>query len=95
MTDLSDSRERALRARQRFTVLALAGILIVGGLLILFFLEKMPRPMRIMAGLGDVFAGLCLLVLARQKFKRKPETGDRMPETGDRNADSEERRGEG
>jgi hypothetical protein len=66
----TNSRENAVRARQKTKVLALAGVLIAGGLLILFGLKKIPPPMRILAGLGDIVAGLGLLVLARQKFKR-------------------------
>ncbi len=56
------------RVRQKRTVIVLSIILIVGGLVVLFALQRMPLPMRILVGLGDVFAGLILLVLARQKF---------------------------
>ena len=56
------------RAKLRRTVLILAPILIVGGILVLAFLQKMPLPLRIIVGLGDIFAGLTLLVLLRQKF---------------------------
>jgi hypothetical protein len=63
------ARLAALRARQRFTVLTLATILIVGGVLMLFFLKRLPLPTRILAGLTDIVAGCVLLVLARQKFK--------------------------
>lgn len=60
----------ARRARQRTTVLILATVLILGGILILFVLKKVPAPLRIVIGLSDLFAGLILLVLARQKFGR-------------------------
>ena len=56
------------RVRQKRTVIILAIVLIAGGLLVLFVLRRMPQPLRILVGLGDVFAGLILLVLARQKF---------------------------
>ena len=77
MADDSNARQGARRARQRFTVLTLAAVLITGGFLVLFVLEKVPRPMRILSGLGDIVAGLVLLVLARQKFPKdggSPET---------------------
>ena len=62
--------EKAARekAKLRRTVLILAPILIVGGILVLAFLQRMPTPLRIIVGLGDIFAGLTLLVLLRQKF---------------------------
>ncbi|WP_414662137.1 hypothetical protein [Horticoccus sp. 23ND18S-11] len=50
--------------------MALAFLLIAGGLAVLFFLQRMPLPMRILVGLIDVFAGLGFLVLVRQKFPR-------------------------
>jgi hypothetical protein len=59
----------ARRRRQKFTVVALASLLIAGGLLILFVLKRVPLPMRIFAGLGDVVAGAVLLVLVRQKLR--------------------------
>ena len=71
-----DSQLIALQSRQRKTLLLLATALIVGGLLILFVLKKMPLPMRILAGLGDVVGGCVLLVVARQKFgKPGPPAG--------------------
>jgi hypothetical protein len=65
------------RARQRFTVLTLAAILIAGGLVVLFALQRVPLPMRIFAGLGDIVAGCVLLVLARQKFRPDRTVEDR------------------
>ena len=56
------------RAKLKRTVLILAPILIVGGILVLAFLRRMPTPLRILVGLGDVFVGLTLLVLLKQKF---------------------------
>jgi hypothetical protein len=70
MSPESDPRPPALRARQRTILLTLAFLLIGGGLLILLVLEKVPPPLRIIAGLSDIFAGLVLLVLVRQKFRR-------------------------
>jgi hypothetical protein len=67
---MNDDSLRQRRARQRFTVLVLATVLIVGGLVVLFALQRLPLPMRIFAGLGDIVAGCVLLVLARQKFRR-------------------------
>lgn len=61
-----------LRERKRRTLLLLSFGLIAGGLAMLFLLDRVPRPMRIVAGLTDIFAGLVLLVVARQKFSAPP-----------------------
>lgn len=58
----------ARRARQKRTLTVLAGLLIAMGIVVLFFLQRMPLPLRLMIGLGDVFAGMVLLVLVRPKF---------------------------
>lgn len=57
-----------LRSRQKFTVLILASFLIAAGFLLLFVLKRVPLPLRLVAGLGDVVAGCVLLIVARQKF---------------------------
>lgn len=59
-------------ARQKKTVYGLAAFLIVSGFLLLFVLRRVPLPLRIIAGLGDLVAGSVLLVVARQKFNRPP-----------------------
>lgn len=56
------------KAKLKRTVLILAPALIIGGILVLAFLERMPLPMRILVGLGDIVVGLTLLVLLKQKF---------------------------
>jgi len=56
-----------LAPRQKRTLRLLAGFLILGGLFILLVLDRMPLPLRLIVGLMDVFAGLGLLVLVRQK----------------------------
>jgi hypothetical protein len=56
------------RAKLRRTVLILAPILIAGGILVLVFLKRMPPPLRILVGAGDIVVGLTLLVLLKQKF---------------------------
>jgi hypothetical protein len=61
-------RHGARQARQRRTLQILATLLILGGLLLLFALTRVPFPLRVTAGLGDLFAGLVLLVVVRQKF---------------------------
>jgi fatty acid desaturase len=60
--------DSAKRARQKRTITILATLLIVAGLIVLLLLQRMPLPMRILVGLTDVFGGLVLLVLVRQKF---------------------------
>lgn len=56
------------RARQRRMLLILAPALIVGGLVVLIFLTRMPLPLRIIVGLTDIVAGCVLLLVVRQKF---------------------------
>lgn len=56
------------RARQKTTITALAVLLIVAGAIVLPFLERIPLPLRIAVGLGDIIAGWGLLILVRQKF---------------------------
>jgi len=56
------------RARLKRTVLILAPVLILGGLAVLLFLERMPLPLRLIVGLGDIIVGLVLLVLLKQKY---------------------------
>ena len=56
-----------LAPRQKRTLRLLAALLILGGLFILLVLDRMPLPLRLIIGLMDVFAGLGLLLLVRQK----------------------------
>ncbi len=56
------------RLRQKRTLLILATLLISGGLAVLFLLQRMPLPLRIVVGLTDLVAGAVLLVVVRQKF---------------------------
>lgn len=56
------------RARQRRMLLILGPALIVGGLVVLLFLTRMPLPLRILVGLTDIVAGCVLLLVVRQKF---------------------------
>jgi len=60
------------RARQKRILVMLATVLIVAGLLLLFVLERVPLPLRILMGLGDLVAGAVLLVVVRQKFPTHP-----------------------
>lgn len=70
MTSPSEDPERANneRARLKRTVLILAPVLILGGIAVLLFLDRMPFPLRMVVGIGDIFAGLTLLVLLKQKY---------------------------
>lgn len=71
MPDVSPSSANAsrTRARQKIVLTVLAAALVAAGLLVLFALDRMPAPLRLLVGLGDLFAGLVLLVLVRQKFR--------------------------
>ena len=64
-TRAPDAKARKF-VRQRRLVAAFGVVLILAGILILFVLPRVPAPMRMMAGLGDLFMGLVLLVLVRQ-----------------------------
>lgn len=59
------------RAKLRRTILVLAPILIAGGILVLIFLQRVPAPLRILIGLGDIIVGLTLLVVFKQKLSGK------------------------
>ena len=56
------------RAKLKRTVLILAPILILGGVAVLLFVDRLPMPLRMLVGLGDIVVGLVLLVLLKQKF---------------------------
>lgn len=58
----------ARRARQKRTLTVLAVLLLAMGIGVLFFLQRMPLPLRLLIGLGDVFAGMVLLVFVRPRF---------------------------
>ena len=70
---MTDSPDRLARERERLkrTVLILAPTLIIGGIAVLLFLERMPLPLRVLVGLGDIVVGLVLLVLLKQKYFEK------------------------
>lgn len=49
-------------------MLALGFALILGGLVVLAFLSRIPLPLRLGVGAVDLIAGSVLLLVARQKF---------------------------
>ena len=59
------------RSRQKVILLVFAGVLMVGVILVLFVLKRMPLPMRLVIGLGDVIAASALLLILRQKYGGK------------------------
>jgi hypothetical protein len=71
MSEPTRGRRAYNRSRQKFTIFSLATFLIIAGLLLVFVLKRVPLPMRVFAGLGDLVAGAALLVLGRQKFVEK------------------------
>lgn len=70
MEPSQDPNAASRMLRQRRTIIALSLLLIAAGITVLFVLERMPLPLRILVGLTDVFGGLTLLVIVRQKFSR-------------------------
>jgi uncharacterized membrane protein HdeD (DUF308 family) len=67
MKNLTPEEGAARVARQKRIVVISACVLIVGGLVVLFLLKQMPLPLRIAVGLTDLFGGIVLLVMVRQK----------------------------
>jgi len=65
----ADAAQRA-RQKQRRTIFTLAGLLIIGGFVVLLFLKRMPLPLRMLVGATDVVAGVVLLVVGRQMAGR-------------------------
>jgi hypothetical protein len=65
---MSPPNDAARRTRQKRTILALATFLILAGLAMLFVLQRVPLPTRILSGLVNIVAGAGLFVLVRQKF---------------------------
>ncbi len=59
-----EARPRLLRL---VTLLAL--VLMAAGVVVLTCLPRLPVPLRMMAGLGDIFIGLVLLVMVRQQHQ--------------------------
>ncbi len=58
------------RARLKRQMLALGFTLILGGLVVLAFLDRIHPALRIIIGLGDLIGGAVLLLVARQKFSK-------------------------
>lgn len=58
------------QSRQKAALIVLAGVLFVGGLVVLLFLSRIPWPMRILLGGGDLIIGAVLLVFLRQQFPK-------------------------
>jgi hypothetical protein len=59
----------AQRPRQMRTLTLLAALLLGGGLSVLLLLDRVPLPLRLLIGIGDIIAGAVLLVVVRQKFR--------------------------
>ncbi len=62
----------ARRIRQKRTLVLLATTLLVSGAAVLLLLDRIPLPLRLLIGFGDLIAGAVLLVLIRQKFRAPP-----------------------
>ena len=62
------------RARLRRQMLILATALALGGFVVLAFLSRIPLPLRLAIGLGDLIAAAVLFLVVRQKFSTPPPT---------------------
>jgi hypothetical protein len=72
MTAVSDPAKIAReRAKLKRTVLILAPLLILGGIAVIAFVDRLPLPARLVLGFGDIIVGLVLLVLLKQKYFEK------------------------
>ncbi len=72
MSDSSSPTSEALqRTRQKVILIALGTVLMLGGFVVLFALKRMPLPMRLVVGLGDLIAASALFMILRQKFSGK------------------------
>ncbi len=69
MTPTPNSSEQLARQKRTVTILAVG--LILGGLIVLLALSRMPLPLRILVGLTDLVGGAVLLLVVRQKFSGK------------------------
>lgn len=58
--------------RQKRLVIALGILLVLAGIVILTTLSRLAMPLRIMAGLGDIFIGSVLLVMVAQSKPPPP-----------------------
>jgi hypothetical protein len=58
------------RARLRIQLLTLATALLVGGVVVLAFLSRIPLPLRLAVGLTDLIASAVLFTVVRQKFSK-------------------------
>lgn len=68
MPKAEDSQLARERLKKKMSVLGIA--LLVAGAAILLLLHRIPLPLRLLMGFGDLIAGATLLVLVRQKFGR-------------------------
>ncbi|MCX6955468.1 MAG: hypothetical protein NTV51_25240 [Verrucomicrobia bacterium] len=75
MATLQPLSEPAQRARLRKQMLALATVLLVGGVAVLAFLTRIPLPLRIAVGITDLIASAVLFLVVRQKFPATPPGG--------------------
>lgn len=72
MTAVTDPAKIAReRAKLKRTVLILAPVLILGGIAVIAFVDRLPLPARLALGIGDIIVGLVLLVLLKQKYFEK------------------------
>jgi hypothetical protein len=53
-------------------MLVLATTLTFGGIIVLAFLSRIPLPLRLAVGLGDLIAAAVLFTVVRQKFGAHP-----------------------
>jgi hypothetical protein len=68
MPDPATSPSARVLARQKLTLIALSSVLLLAGFVVLFFLKRLPLPMRLVTAFGDFVAASALLLLLRQKF---------------------------
>lgn len=66
MSAADGSNPAAKFVRQKRLVIALGVLLVLAGIVMLTSLTRLAMPLRLMAGLGDIFIGCVLLVMVAQ-----------------------------
>jgi uncharacterized membrane protein HdeD (DUF308 family) len=65
--DPAKSAAAARLARQKRIVMIASCALIVGGFVVMFFVKRLPLPMRILVGMTDMIGGVVLIILAQKE----------------------------
>jgi uncharacterized membrane protein HdeD (DUF308 family) len=65
--DPAKSAAAARLARQKRIIVITSCVLIAGGFVVMFFVKRLPLPMRMLVGMTDVVGGVVLIILAQKE----------------------------